>query len=176
MIAAPDRSSAPSISLAERTLTMHAHDLIRTIDDVELPTAGWWGIAAQQPVSLRTVGVRRRTLSGTVSGGVTIADDPRDSTLDLLICPRDGQSPDRDMVIHASLTSASADGVWRFNGSVEGTVTVPIAVDVRYHGVFRRADRAAAWLTVETSLPGLAGRPRLVLNGDLNADFNRLAA
>jgi hypothetical protein len=155
---------------------VHVHDLIRTVDDVELPTPGWWGIAAQQPVSLRTVGVRRRTLSGTVSGVVTIAEDPRDSTLDLLICPRDGHSPDNDLVIHASLTSASADGVWRFNGSVEGTVTVPIAVDVRYHGVYRRADRAAAWLTVQAGLPGLSGRPRLVLNGDVNADFQGLAA
>ncbi len=155
---------------------MHANDLIRTIDDVELPTAGWWGIAAQQPVSLRTVGLRRRTLSGTVSGGVTIASEPRDSTLDLLICPRDGRSPDHDLFIHAALTSARADGVWRFNGSVEGAVTVPIAVDVRYHGVYRLGDRAAAWLTIQAGLPGLAGRPRLVINGDVNADFQGPAA
>ena len=155
---------------------MGHHDLIRSIDNVELPTPGWWGIAAQQPVSLRTVGLRRRTLSGTVSGGVTIADDPCDSTLDLLICPRDGQSPDHDLVIHASLTSAGADGVWRFSGSVDSAITLPIAVDVRYHGVYRRADRAAAWLTVQAGLPGLAGRPRLVLDGDVKADFQRVAA
>ena len=52
---------------------MTTNDLIRKIDDVELPTPGWWGIAAQQPVRLRTGGLRRRTIAGTVSGGVTIA-------------------------------------------------------------------------------------------------------
>jgi hypothetical protein len=149
---------------------MTNHDLIRRIDDVELPTPGWWGIAAQQPVSLRTVGLRRRTIAGTVSGGVTIAEDPSDSTLDLFISPGGAGSPEHDLAIHATLTSARADGSWRFAGTVEGTVTVPVAVDVTYHGVFKRADRAMAWLTVEAALPGLGGRPRLVLAGDVNAD------
>jgi hypothetical protein len=149
---------------------MTTTDLIRHIDGIELPTAGWWRIAPQR-ISLRTIGLRRRTLSGTASGGVTLAADPRDSTLDLLVSPRDGGSPESDLAIHATLTSAGADGVWRFSGSVDATVTAPIAVDVRYRGVYRRAERATAWLTVRAGLPGGAGRPRLVLEGDVNADF-----
>jgi len=155
---------------------MTTNDLIRRIDDVELPSPGWWGIAARQPVRLRTIGLRRRTIAGTVSGGVTIAEDPRDSTLDLLISPGGPDSPEHDLAVHATLTSATADGCWRFAGSVEGTVTVPVAVDVTYHGVFKRADRALAWLTVEAALPGLGGRPRLVLAGDVNADHPGRAA
>ncbi len=155
---------------------MTTNDLIRRVDDVELPSPGWWGITAQQPVSLRTVGLRRRTPAGTVSGGVTIAEDPTDSTLDLFISPGGDDSPEHDLAIHATLTSARADGCWRFNGSVAGTITVPIAVDVTYHGVYKRADRALAWLTVEAALPGLGGRPRLVLAGDLNADHPGRAA
>jgi hypothetical protein len=151
-------------------------DLIRRIDDVELPTPGWWAIAAQQPVSLRTTGLRRRTLGGTVSGGVTFAEDPTESTLELLICPGGAESPEHDLAIHANLTSAGADGTWRFTGSVEGTITVPIAVDVTYHGVYKRADRATAWLTVQAGLPGMGGRPRLVLAGDVNADHPKRGA
>ncbi len=155
---------------------MTTNELIRRVDDVELPAAGWWGIAAQQPVSLRTVGLRRRTIPGTVSGGVTIAEDPIDSTLDLLISPGGADSTEHDLAIHATLTSAGADGTWRFAGTVEGTVSVPVAVDVTYHGVFKRADRALAWLTVEAALPGLGGRRRLVLAGDINADHPGRAA
>ena len=154
---------------------MTTNDLIRRIDDVELPTPGWWGIAAQQPVRLRSGGLRRRTIAGTVSGGVTIAEDPIDSTLDLVISSG-ADRRERDLAIHATLTSAEADGCWRFAGSVDGTVTVPVAVDVTYHGVFKRAERAVAWLTVEAALPGLGGRPRLVLAGDVNADHPGRAA
>ena len=75
-----------------------------------------------------------------------------------------------------TLTSARADGTWRFAGTVEGTVSVPVAVNVTYHGVFKRADRALAWLTVEAALPGLGGRRRLVLAGDINADHPGRAA
>lgn len=150
-------------------------NLIRRVDGVELPAAGWWVIAARQPVSLRTVGLRRRTMSATVSGGVTIGDDPRDSTLDLLVSPWSADSPD-DLAIHATLAQADADGGWRFTGSVAATVTVPIVVDVRYRGVFRRADRATAWLTVRAGLPALGNRPRLVLDADLNAEAPPVAA
>jgi hypothetical protein len=149
---------------------MTTTELIRNIDGIELPATGWWDIVPQR-ISLRTVGLRRRTMSGTASGGVTLAADPRDSTLDLLVSPGDGGSPDSDLAIHAALTSAGADGVWRFSGSVDAAVAAPIAVDVRYHGVYRRAERAIAWLAVRAALPGGAGRPRLVLEGDLNADF-----
>jgi hypothetical protein len=145
-------------------------NLIRRVDGIELPAAGWWPIAARQPVSLRTIGLRRRTLSGTAAGGVTIGEDPRDSTLDLVVSPHDGSGSQGDLAIHAALAGASADGVWRFTGSVAAAVTVPIVVDVRYHGVYRRADRATAWLTVRAGLPGIGNRPRLVLDGDLNAD------
>jgi hypothetical protein len=155
---------------------MTTNDLIRRIDDVELPTPGHWGIAAHQPVSLRTVGLRRRTIAGTVSGGVTIAEDPSDSTLDLFVSPGGPEGAEHDMAIHATLTSARGDGCWRFHGVVEGTITVPIAVHVTYHGVFKRADRALAWLTVEAALPGLGGRPRRVLAGDVNADHPGWAA
>ena len=95
---------------------MTTNDLIRRIDDVELPTPGRWGIAAQQPVSLRTVGLRRRTIAGTVSGGVTIAEDPSDSTLDLFVSPGGADGAEHDMAIHATLTSARGDGCWRFHG------------------------------------------------------------
>jgi len=155
---------------------MTTTDLIRRIDDVELPTPGRWGIAARQPVRLRTVGLRRRTMAGTVSGSVTIAEDPNDSTLDLVISPGGAARPEHDLAIYATLISADADGCWRFNGVVAGTITVPVAVDVTYHGVYKRADRAVAWLTVETALPGLGGRPRLVLAGDVNADHPGRAA
>jgi hypothetical protein len=151
-------------------------NLIRRVDGVELPAAGWWAIAARQPVSLRTVGLRRRTMSATVSGGVTIGDDPGDSTLDLLVSPWAAESPDDDLAIHAVLAQADANGAWRFSGSVAATVTVPIVVDVRYRGVYRRADRATAWLTVRAGLPGLGNRPRLVLDADLNADAPPAAA
>jgi hypothetical protein len=155
---------------------MTTTDLIRKVDDVELPTPGRWGIAAQQPVSLRTVGLRRRTIAGTVSGGVTIAEDPADSTLDLLISPSGAGGPERDLAIHATLTSADAHGTWRFDGLVEGTITVPVAIDVTYHGVYKRADRALAWLTVAADLPGLGGRRRLVLAGHINAGHPGWAA
>jgi hypothetical protein len=159
----------------DKTMATTDH-LIRTIDDVELPTPGWWAIAARQPISLRTTGLRRRTMSGTISGGVMFADDPTDSTLELLICPSGADSPEHDLAVHATLTSAGADGTWRFTGSVDGTVTVPIAVDVTYHGVYKRADRATAWLTVQAALPGMGGRPRLVLAGDVNADHPKRGA
>lgn len=149
---------------------MTTTELIRQIDGIELPAAGWWPIAPQR-MSLRTVGLRRRTMSATVSGGVTLGDDPDDSMLDLLVSPGDGGSPDSDLAIHAALTSASRDGVWHFSGSVEAAATAPIAVDVRYHGVYRRGERATAWLAVRATLPGGGSRPRLVLEGDLNADF-----
>ena len=149
---------------------MTISELIRTVGDVELPAAGCWAIAAQQPVSLRTTGLRRRTMTGTVSGGVTFADDPPDSTLDLLIGPEAAGGPGHQLAIHATLTSAGADGTWRFSGSMMGTVTVPVAVDVTYRGVYRRGDRATAWLTVQARLPGLGGRPRLLLAGDVNLD------
>jgi hypothetical protein len=74
------------------------------------------------------------------------------------------------------MTSANADGSWRFTGSVAGAGAVPVAVDVTYHGVYKRADRAVAWLTVEAALPGGDGRPRLVLAGDVNADHPGRAA
>ena len=125
---------------------------------------------------LRTLGLRRRTMAGTVSGGVTIAEDRKDSTLDLVISPGGADRPEHDLAIYATLTSADADGRWRFNGVVESTSTVPVAVDVTYHGVYKRADRTVAWLTVETALPGLDGRPQLVLAGDLNADHPGTAA
>jgi hypothetical protein len=149
-------------------------NLIRRVDGVELPASEWWAIAAGQPVSLRTTGLRRRTMSGTVSGGVTIADDPCDSTIDLHLSTRGGAGT--DLAIHAALVSADADGVWRFAGSVAGTVTVPIVVDIRYRGVFRRAGRATAWLTVHAGLPRLDGRPRLVLDADVNAELPPAAA
>jgi hypothetical protein len=145
-------------------------DLIRRVDDVELPAPGRWSIAALQPVSLRTAGWRRRTLAATVSGDVTIAEDVNDSTLELLIRRGGPDGPEHDVAVHATMTSASADGSWRFLGSVAGTDAIPVAVDVTYHGVYRRADRAVAWLTVEATLPGVGGRPRLVLAGDVNAD------
>lgn len=107
---------------------------------------------------------------------MTIAEDPDDSTLDLFISPGGAARPEHDLAIYATLTSADAHGCWRFNGVVEGMITVPVAVDVTYHGVYKRADRAVAWLTVETALPGLGGRPRLVLAGDVNADHPGRAA
>jgi hypothetical protein len=154
---------------------MTTAELIRTVDDVELPAPGRWDIAAAQPVRLRTVGLRRRTTTGTVSGGVTIAEDPGDSTLDLLISPGGDGGREHELAIHATLTSAGADGIWHFDGQVAGT-TAPVAIDVTYHGVYRRAERALAWLTVEAALPGLGGRPRRVLAGDVNADHPGRAA
>jgi hypothetical protein len=151
-------------------------DLIRRIDGVELPTPGRWSIAADQPVSLRTLGWRRRKHAGTVSGGVTIAEDPNDSTLELLIRPDGAAGAEHDVAVHATMTSANPDGSWRFTGSVAGAAVVPVAVDVTYHGVYKRAQRAVAWLTVEAALPGVGGRPRLVLAGDVNADHPGRAA
>jgi hypothetical protein len=145
-------------------------DLIRRVDGVELPAPGWWSIAGPQPAGLRTVGFRRRTFAGIVSGGLTLADDPLDSTIDLLVSPSAATGPDSDLAIHATLASAHWDGTWRFRGSVESVVTAPIDVDVRYHGVFRRGGRATAWLRVRAGLPGGNGRPRLALDADVNAD------
>jgi len=68
-----------------------------------------------------------------VSGAVTITDDPRDSTLHLLICSRGAARTDA-VTVHAALTSANPDGAWRFTGSVASTVSAPISVDVTYHG------------------------------------------
>lgn len=143
-------------------------DLIRRVDDVELPTPGRWRIGAHHPVALRTSGWRRRTLDTIASGDVTIADDPQDSTLDLhVVAPGDPGA--EDLVIHAGLVAASAAGAWRFDGTARATVTVPIAVDVRYHGVYRRGDRAAAWLAVRADVPALGDRRSMTLLGDLTA-------
>ena len=151
-------------------------DLIRKVDDVELPVPGRWGIAAQQPVSLRTVGLRRRTIAGTMSGGVSIAEDPADSTLDVFISANGTDGAEQDLAIHATLASADAHGTWRFDGLLEARVAVPVAVDVTYHGVYRRADRALAWLTLAATLPGLGRRPKLVLAAHVNADHPGRAA
>ena len=104
---------------------MTTDDLIRTVGDVELPAPGRWSFAAPQPVSLRTAGWRRRTLAGTVSGEVTIAEDPNDSTLELLIRSGRADRGEHEVAVHATMTSANADGSWRFTGSVAGAGAVP---------------------------------------------------
>ena len=71
---------------------MTTTDLIRKIDDVELPTPGRWGIAASS---------RCDCAPSACAGGrsparcrwVTIAEDPSDSTLDLFISPGGAAGP-----------------------------------------------------------------------------------
>lgn len=148
-------------------------NLIRSVGGVELPTPGWWQMHAHQPVTLRRRSWRSRASGGTAAGGLTIAGDPYESTLDLLVSPAGAgidAGADDDLLITASLVSASPGGWWRFAGTVSGTVTRPVAVDVRYHGVFRRGDRASAWLTVWAALPRAAGGRRVTLTADLHAE------
>lgn len=144
------------------------HDLIRHVDDVELPVPGWWPIPARQPVDLRTTGWRRRMLTATVAGGMTMADRPLESTLDLLVSVSDGTHD--DLVLRADLVTAHLAGTWRLAGTVTGAVTAPVTVDVRYHGVYRHGGRATAWLAVRARLPRAGRRGGLVLRGDLHAD------
>jgi hypothetical protein len=147
---------------------MNAADLIRTIDDVEVPTIGRWMIHRHQPVTLRpTTGWRRRVIPAVASGTLVVADDPLESILSLAIETTDGLGID----LLGRLVEAGSLGAWRVDGAVSlGGAIGSFTCDVDYHGVFRHGERATAWLTVRAVLP--TGPARRGLAFELEAELN----
>jgi hypothetical protein len=67
-------------------------------------------------------------------------------------------------------------GIWMLNGDLTaGTVTRAQRAVVRYHGVYRHGDRAAAWLTLHARIDLADFMGRRVFTGrhlDISADLN----
>ena len=170
-LAVPDHSSAPTNSSTE-DFVMITTDLIRLLDDVELPTPGRWTITGSQPVELCTSRWRRRRRTAIATGELVIDHEPARSTLRLVITPRDPEPADAALTISAVLTRADSSGAWLFHGTaVRGNEAAPVTIDIRYNGVYCQRLHATAWLTVHSTVPSIDGRGRRdVLFGHLNAD------
>jgi hypothetical protein len=147
-------------------------DLIRLLDDIELPSPGRWTISGRQPVELRTTGWRRRRRPAFATGELLVDDDPRRSTLSLVVTPLDPELADATLTVNAVLDSADASGTWLLHGTaVRGEATTPITIDVQYRGVYPQQRRSTAWLTIRSTVPSAGGRGRGdELFGHLNAD------
>jgi hypothetical protein len=160
---------------------MQASTLIRIVDRVETPAVGLWTIAPNQAVA----GTRRhlgRHIAGagrTLDGSLLVADHNSGSAMELTIAVDDLPFPDAS-TLHYEATGLvpTREGIWLLNGELTaGAVTRPLRALVRYHGVYRHGDRAAAWLTLHAciDLASFAGRRMfsgryINLTADLNAD------
>ena len=156
----------PSTSPNE-DFAMITTDLIRLLDDVELLSPGRWTISGRQPVELRTTGWRRRRRPAFATGALLVDDDPRRSTLSLIVTPLDPELADATLTVNAVLDSADASGTWLLHGTaVRGQATTPITIDVQYRGVYPQQRRSTAWLTIAAPFPARGDE----LFGHLNAD------
>jgi hypothetical protein len=131
---------------------MYVSPLIRFVDRVETPAQGRWTIAANQPV----LGARRdfaRRVAGTgrtVDGQLVMAKDPLGSSLELTIAADDLPFPEAPTLHYrATALVPTREGIWLLNGDLAaGSVARPLRSIVRYQGVYRNGERAAAWLTL----------------------------
>ena len=92
-------------------------------------------------------------------GELVIDEDPARSTLALTVTAPDGRAEVGDVRISAALTYADAAGEWYFTGSARSPRPAPVALHVRYLGVYRRAHRAMASLRISAELPGTDADP-----------------
>ena len=121
---------------------MITRDLIRLLDDVELPSPGRWTISGRQPVELRTTGWRRRRRPAFATGELVVDEDPRRATLSLIVTPLDPELADATLTVNAVLGRADAGGTWLLHGTaVHGEATTPITIDVQYRGVYPQRRR-----------------------------------
>ncbi len=158
---------------------MHASPLIRTIDDVETPAVGRWTIAANQAVagSRRDLGRRLAGAGRTIEGSLLIADSRAGSALDLTIAVEELPFPVASRLQYrATALIPTAGGIWLLNGDLAaGAVTRPQRAIVRYQGVYRYGDRAAAWLTLHARIDLKAFTGRRLFAGrylDISANLN----
>ena len=101
-------------------------------------------------------------------------EDPARSTLALTVTALDGHAEVGDVRISAALTHADAAGEWYFTGSASSPRPAPVALHVRYLGVYRRAHRASASLRISAELPRDRRRSRLDLDGALDVSAPEL--
>jgi hypothetical protein len=161
-------------------LSPTAGDLIRLHPSgAEVPAPGWWSIAKSHVSVAFDVrrGLFRRvhTVAPWAYGGLAVAEDVAELALVLHV----GVSPSSDSRTRPSLTrlldadhlsevtlrvpgfAPTAATPWRADGTVEaGTQTQRAPVSLIYHGVYRRASAATAWLSVTTEIArDAAGKP-----------------
>jgi hypothetical protein len=158
---------------------MHASSLIRTIDDVETPAPGRWTIAANQVVAgtRRDLGRRLAGAGRTIEGSLLIAHGRSGSSLDLTVAVEELPFPVATRLHYrATALLPTPEGIWLLNGDLTaGAVTRAQRALVRYQGVYRHGDRAAAWLTLHARIDLAEFTGRRVFTGrylDISADLN----
>jgi hypothetical protein len=121
----------------------------------------------------------------TIDGSLLIADRHAGSAIEMTIAVEGIPFPVAS-TLHYNATTLipTPDGIWLLNGDlIAGAVTRPQRAIVRYHGVYRYGDRAAAWLTLNARIDladylgrrPFAGR-HLLLTADLNTDCPTVCA
>jgi hypothetical protein len=135
---------------------MDASTLIRVGDAVATPAPGRWSIAADQVVlgTRRDLGRRIGGRGRTLEGSLFIDRARSGSTMDLTIAVDDLPFPGASTLQYRAVALIPTPGpVWLLNGDLTaGTITRPLRAIVRYHGVSRDGDRAAASLTLHTRI------------------------
>ncbi|MGH9135381.1 MAG: hypothetical protein ACRDZZ_15685 [Ilumatobacteraceae bacterium] len=126
---------------------------IRSIGDLEVPTAGTWPIVRASSVDRSTHRPKGLRPLRVLAGRFEIAEDPADSSLRIDV---------EDSTLIATTVSISADpngmSRWRLAGVVERVGGHdPLTLSLSYHGVYRRGDELWAWMSGTGSIGGLRG-------------------
>ena len=147
---------------------MSSTRLIRTANAIELPAPGRWPLGVAPTVTIGGTGRADGHHAGELSGTLVVGDDLLDVRIEMSMLAPGGAPIELDV----TLVDSDAAGRWILSGEV--TVagrTVPVTVEARYHGVFRRGSRAWTELSFGTSVTrATRRRRRLTLDADVIFD------
>lgn len=140
---------------------------IRQIDDIEIPVSGMWPAVGASRV-VRSTGSRSARAVPVVSGWLEVGDDPATNALCIEL---------DDSILLATTARVSHNGHGWSEWHLEGVACTvdrrdPLALTLRYHGVYQRGGDALAWWSGEGTIAapddrrGRRGRRRLAADGE----------
>ena len=143
--------------------------LVRRLGDLEVPVAGTWPVVPTSYVAIALSGRRDHPVQLRILGGAfAVGEHPAHSELRLIL---DGED---EMTFVGQPTEVRADrhglSQWTMTGTLTGDDrTVPMALTISYHGVYRSRGRSWAWF----SGTGVLQVPRTRSWGRMSSDFER---
>jgi hypothetical protein len=146
--------------------------LLRSRRGMEIPTAGAWSIHTASFVGIRD---RRgdHTQARVIDGSLNLGDHAIDDGFWIAV---EHAGEVRQLIVGSTRFEPTGDGFgrWHMVGSLCGEgVATRITLTLDHRGVYRRGDRAFAWLTgigrSDATVGRLRRRPELTLSFDLVA-------
>ena len=151
------------------TTTTTIGGLARRLGDLEVPVAGTWSVVPTSYVAIVLTGRRDHPVQLRILGGAfAIEEHPAHSELRLSLDGADGMTfVGQPTEVRADLHGLSQ---WSITGTLTGDDrTVPMALTISYHGVYRSRGRAWAWFSGTGDLQV----PRTRSWGRMSSDFER---